>query len=71
MVHRIGSIRELFKGSCVLESLKWNKLKLYIYVYMDLAEWLERMTDNAEVATVPGSIQASSDTVESGRRGGR
>jgi hypothetical protein len=31
----------------------------------DLAEWLERLTANAEVATVMGSIPASSDTVES------
>jgi predicted site-specific integrase-resolvase len=27
----------------------------------DLAEWLERLTANAEVATVLGSIQASTD----------
>jgi hypothetical protein len=27
--------------------------------------WLERLTDNAEVATVLGSISASSDSVES------
>ncbi len=31
----------------------------------DLAEWLERQTANVVVATVPSSIQASSDTVES------
>ncbi len=31
----------------------------------DLAEWLDRLTANAEVATVLGSIPASSDTVES------
>ncbi len=31
----------------------------------DLAEWIERLTANAEVATVLGSILASSDTVES------
>ncbi len=31
----------------------------------DLAEWLELLTANAEVATVLGSIPASSDTVES------
>ncbi len=30
----------------------------------DLSEWLERLTANAEVATVLGSIPASSDTVE-------
>jgi hypothetical protein len=29
----------------------------------DLAEWLDRLTANAEVATVLGSIPASSDTV--------
>jgi hypothetical protein len=28
----------------------------------DLAEWLERLTANAEVATVLGSIPASYDT---------
>ncbi len=31
----------------------------------DVAEWIERLTANAEVATVLGSIPASSDTVES------
>ncbi len=31
----------------------------------DLAQWLERLTVNAVVATVLGSILASSDTVES------
>ncbi len=31
----------------------------------DLAEWLELLTANAIVATVLGSIPASSDTVES------
>ncbi len=31
----------------------------------DLAEWLVRLTDNVEVATVLGSIPASSDIVES------
>jgi hypothetical protein len=30
-----------------------------------LAEWLERLTANAEVATVLGATPASSDTVES------
>ncbi len=34
----------------------------------DLAQWLERLTANAKVATVLGSIPASSDTVESERR---
>jgi hypothetical protein len=32
---------------------------------LDLAEWLERLTVNAVVATVMGSIPASSDTEES------
>ncbi len=31
----------------------------------DVVEWLERLTTNAEVATVQGSIPASSDTVDS------
>jgi hypothetical protein len=30
----------------------------------DLAEWLEHLTANAEVATVLGSILASFDTVD-------
>jgi len=35
----------------------------------DLAEWLVRLTAHVEVATVLGSIKASSDTVEcEGRR---
>ncbi len=33
-----------------------------------LAEWLERLTVNAGVTTVLGSIPASFDTVESGRK---
>jgi hypothetical protein len=32
---------------------------------LDLAEWLERLAVNGDVATVLGSIPASSDTVES------
>jgi hypothetical protein len=35
------------------------------YSGRDLVKWLERLTANAEVATVLGSIQASSDTIES------
>jgi hypothetical protein len=31
--------------------------------WLDLAEWLERFTANSKVATVLGSIPASSDTV--------
>ncbi len=34
----------------------------------DLAEWLERLTANTKIATVLGSIPASSDTVESEER---
>ncbi len=34
-------------------------------VWWDLAEWLERLTVNAPVATVLGSIPASVGTVES------
>ncbi len=34
----------------------------------DQVEWLERLTANAEVSAVLGSIPASSDTVESERR---
>jgi hypothetical protein len=37
---------------------------LWIYLW-DVAEWLERLTANAEVTTVLGSNKASSDTVES------
>ncbi len=32
---------------------------------LDLAKWLERLTANAPVATVQGSIPASVDTVDS------
>ncbi len=35
----------------------------------DRSEWLERLTANAVVATVLGSIPASSDTMESGHNG--
>jgi hypothetical protein len=34
----------------------------------DLAEWFERLTAKSDVATVLGSIPASSDTVESEER---
>jgi hypothetical protein len=33
-----------------------------------VAEWLERLSANADVVTVLGSISASSDSVESERR---
>ena len=46
-----------------------NTAKLYLPF---VAEWLERLAVNAKVATVQGSIPASSDTVEyDGRNGGR
>jgi hypothetical protein len=48
-----------------------NKDKIIRLLYemrLDLAKWLERLTANAEVATVPSSIPASSGTVESERR---
>ncbi len=32
--------------------------------FWDVSEWLERLTVNAEVTTIPGSIPASSDTLE-------
>jgi hypothetical protein len=38
---------------------------IYRYLKLNLAEWLERLTANAVVAIVLGSIPASSDTVES------
>ncbi len=56
------------KGSCI------NGVVMFIYICIlysqarfepDLAKWLERLTANIEVATVLGSIPASSDTVES------
>jgi hypothetical protein len=37
----------------------WDRMR------WDVAEWLDRLTDNAKIATVLGSIPASSDTVES------
>ncbi len=36
--------------------------------WMNLAEWLERLTVMAKVATILGSIPASSDTVDSAGR---
>jgi hypothetical protein len=36
-----------------------------VYLWMSLDEWLERLTANAVVATVLGSISASSNSVES------
>jgi hypothetical protein len=40
----------------------------YVLLWRDLAEWLERLAVNAKVATVLGSIPASTDTVEPQRR---
>ncbi len=41
-------------------------LSLFCFIVKNrVAEWLERLTVNAVVATVLGSIPASSDTVES------
>jgi hypothetical protein len=37
-------------------------------LWMRLADWLEQLTVNAKVATVLGSIPASSDTVASEER---
>ncbi len=56
------SICKYCTGTCILYSLQ------SIGTYLDLAEWLERLTANAEVVTVLGSIPASSDTVESAGR---
>ncbi len=48
----------------------YNRWDLVECGWDDLAEWLERLTANAEVAIVLDSIPASSDTVES-EGGGR
>jgi hypothetical protein len=42
-----------------------NNSTILSYTGLFLAEWLERLTANAKVATVLGPISASSDTVES------
>ncbi len=48
-------------------NLKKNQTAFLINITdgWDLAEWLERLAVNAKVATVQGSIPASSDSVES------
>jgi hypothetical protein len=43
----------------------WEQGCGFVSITYYLAEWLERLTANAVVATVLGSIPASSDTVES------
>ncbi len=45
--------------------MKLNGFLLEVLSGWDLAEWLERLTANAEVATVLGSVPASSKIVES------
>ncbi len=47
-----------------IQILHWQALCTY-WDEIYLAEWLERLTANAVVATVLGSIPASSDTVGS------
>jgi hypothetical protein len=37
----------------------------FLWLSVSMAEWLMRLTFNAKVATVLGSIPASSDTVDS------
>ncbi len=59
----------------ILAHNEWHKLHFLIrtfsslyYIFIKtfyLAKWLERLAVNAKVATVLGSILASSDTVES------
>ncbi len=60
------------QGSKTEQIIKGKKSKLKInFLYrsrqkkLDLAEWLKRLSANAKVATVLGSIPASSDTVDS------
>jgi hypothetical protein len=50
-------------SSGVMGTLSW--LSVVGTNMVELAEWLERLTANAVVATVLGSIPASSDTMES------
>jgi hypothetical protein len=66
--HRIVAFSSLF----ILTPKKQNKKNRKIARSYNtikwigsIAEWLERLTANSEVATVLGSIPASSDTVES------
>ncbi len=55
--------------SMVFSNIWWDLAELWMRSSpvggWDLAEWLERQTANTVVATVLGSIPASSDTVES------
>jgi hypothetical protein len=52
----------------LLKYEKWMRFRLALFT-LDLTEWLELLTASAKVfATVPNSIPASSDTVESERR---
>ncbi len=48
----------------MVNATKVSLENLHKYPCPHLAEWLEPLTANAEVATVPGLIPASSDTVE-------
>jgi hypothetical protein len=48
----------------LVNATKVSLENLHKYPCPHLAEWLEPLTANAEVATVPGLIPASSDTVE-------
>ncbi len=51
-----------FANLRILHSAQKNECNLPLG--WELAKWLERLKTNAEVATVLGSIPASSDTVE-------
>ncbi len=61
----LSSVAEICIPACVIiASSKMTRVLCDSYLSRcDLAEWLERLT--AKVATVLGSIPASTDTVES------
>jgi hypothetical protein len=54
------------QGTATGQQLAWFLIFLLIYIVDEvLAEWLQRLKVIAEVATVLGSVLASSNTVES------
>jgi hypothetical protein len=80
LLHRTGLYRVHFlssiytgcipcRSSCQGLTVPRDIKRHNVYFRRDLALWLERLTANAEVATVLGSIPASSDTVFRGAAG--
>ncbi len=61
----VHSLQQRPDGATALVTVRPTSVAINFHSGWDVAEWLERLTANAKVATVLGSIPASSVTVES------